>query len=526
MEKRKPRYLKTVEAKLEVLDYAEEIKSDKAAARHFGCEPKSIRNWRAQEEEMRGSTKKSTRRLLHPGGQTKYSAIEGDLYDWIISKISRRKPVTTSVIIAHMRQSYSQVAEKTDNALSCFLRRFLKRNLLVFRKPTHEGQALPSNFQAATKEFQQEVATEVLDKRVTPDRVVNMDETPLYFAPSISHVVAEKGAKTVAVDTPKKGNKRVTLILAVASDGSKLPPLLIFKGEFGKTLHKKLQKNTLVAQKRVYACCDPKAWNGQNPMKFWIDNIWNTHSRNMQNNILILDDYKVHKVECIKTKLENLRTTVCLIPGGLTRFLQPLDVGVNHIVKQEVRNKFAYMMANLEREQSNYEIINNVIRWVDEIWNAPDSKVMPRKIINSFAKSGLIEPREGNSEDFKNEEKEEEKSLLSATEEGKRRSVSIDFQEEKKGESGSETSYDYLASFGDLSESEREDEKESEELQREKGDIESEKREEEGYEPSVDKESAVEEGNSKKEPMLIEKIESEPEISQEAESESEPMIDI
>ncbi len=79
----------------------------------------------------------------------------------------------------------------------------MKRRMLVFRNPTHEGQALPADFESAIASFQQEVAAVVAKKHVTSDRLINMNETPVYFAPSIPHVIAKKGSKSVPVDMPK-----------------------------------------------------------------------------------------------------------------------------------------------------------------------------------------------------------------------------------------------------------------------------------------------------------------------------------
>jgi hypothetical protein len=91
-------------------------------------------------------------------------------------------------------------------------------------------------------------------------------------------------------------------------------------------------------------------------MEFWISNIWNNHSRNMQRNLLILDDYSVHKTENIITKLEGARTSVLLILEGL----QPLDIGINNIMKQELRNKFASMMVNKGGEMNSEEATDSM----------------------------------------------------------------------------------------------------------------------------------------------------------------------
>ncbi len=438
MEKKRSRYWRTVEAKVEILGYAREHGIHQAAI-HFDCAPKSIRDWMKNEESLRSAKDKAKRRSLHKGPLPKYEEIEGDLYQWIISKRAQNKPIITAVILSHMRANYPQVTGKSDRALSKFLSRFMKRHMLVYRKPTHQGQALPANFEEKINEFRNDIAEVVSDKKIDPDRLVNMDETPIYFAPSIPRVLSPKGAKTVTVETPKCGYNRLTLILAVASDGSKLPPLLVFKGEYGKKLHKMLQKNLIIMSKRVYACCDKKAWNSSTIMNFWLDNVWNSFSRNMKANALIMDDYSVHKTSAVKSKLNGLRTLPCYIPGGLTSFLQPLDVGVNHIVKQEYRSKFSSMMVEHEEEISPKNKADMLIKWIDEIWSGPDSKITAEKIKNCFAKAGLIYAPE--------------QAEASGIEEQKKSSVQA--EEEEKG-GISPRSQDYNELIQDLAQSDKE----------------------------------------------------------------------
>ncbi len=81
---------------------------------------------------------------------------------------------------------------------------------------------------------------------VSESRVVNMD---IYYENSSGRIINIKESKTVTLTQSQAGQTRITLVLGVGSDGSKIPPLLIFKGEFGKTL----QKIPVVHQKKVYA---------------------------------------------------------------------------------------------------------------------------------------------------------------------------------------------------------------------------------------------------------------------------------
>lgn len=131
---------------------------------------------------------------------------------------------TTYTIIAHIRSEYKKFEKKSENSLECFLRRFMRKRLLVYRKPTHIGMKLPDNVEEVIKNFKNNLFLKLTEYNVSPSRLINMDETPLYYCPTFSQVIALKGSTSVEVEIPKKSDNRLSLILAVSSDGYKFPP--------------------------------------------------------------------------------------------------------------------------------------------------------------------------------------------------------------------------------------------------------------------------------------------------------------
>ena len=56
-----------------------------------------------------------------------------------------------------------------------------------------------------------------------------MDEVPLASDVPSNRTVVVKGAETVAVETSGQEKTHLTVVLACRADGTKLPPVIIFK---------------------------------------------------------------------------------------------------------------------------------------------------------------------------------------------------------------------------------------------------------------------------------------------------------
>lgn len=69
----------------------------------------------------------------------------------------------------------------------------------------------------------------VTEHNVSPDHTINMDEVPLTFKIPIGRSVAEKGRKSVNIVATGHEKSFFTVVLVCCGDGSKLPPMVIFK---------------------------------------------------------------------------------------------------------------------------------------------------------------------------------------------------------------------------------------------------------------------------------------------------------
>ena len=154
------------------------------------------------------------------------SSLEQGLIDWIFRNRQEGLTLTGSDII-----------DKAKEMINCpkvmfsrkWLRSFLKRNNLSFRKCTHfeKAQQFPSAIEKRISQFH--TVIEVFREKFSYDNalVINMDETPVYFDYNVT-TTEEKGAKLVTRLQIGDEKRRVTCVLTVSGEGNVLRPMIIY----------------------------------------------------------------------------------------------------------------------------------------------------------------------------------------------------------------------------------------------------------------------------------------------------------
>jgi hypothetical protein len=160
---------------------------------------------------------------------------ENDLIIYIEELRKSNIAANTNIIIAKMLSLEPKLKEKSKWALFKMCYRILKKYGLSIRKATHSGKTLPKNsidysydfFYAVIKKRKE---CNILDNKNDYNRLINVDETPIFLEMYSNKTIDVKGAKNVIVNTYGNEKKHVTCILAIAGGGKKLIPTLIFKG--------------------------------------------------------------------------------------------------------------------------------------------------------------------------------------------------------------------------------------------------------------------------------------------------------
>ena len=142
----------------------------------------------------------------------------------------------------------------------------------------------------------------------------NMDETPLAFDMPSNYILEETGAHTVGIRTTGYEKSNFTVVLSCLADGTKLPPMIIFK---------LVKVPRQIFPPGIVVRTNPEGYMNSNEMLFWIENIWKRRAPLSVDprSLLVLDGFRGHLTDPVKNRFKEKNTNIAIIPGGLTKKL-------------------------------------------------------------------------------------------------------------------------------------------------------------------------------------------------------------
>ena len=233
--------------------------------------------------------------------------------------------------------------ELTYKSIHNWCYRFLQRNELTLRAVTHIGQTIKNNSSEAMANFilYCQDAIKKLNIKIPEDlnAIGNVDETPVFFEMYQNKTIAKIGAKKVNIKSFGCDKLRISIILKILANGDKLAPLIVFKGKPGKTLETRLSKHIHCINEKIFVKTQENSWVDKDIFKFWLHNIWFKYNKlhSKKKSLLILDRATSHYYENISDDFKRNDGNYVLIPPGLTRFLQPLDISINFPFKNALK---------------------------------------------------------------------------------------------------------------------------------------------------------------------------------------------
>ena len=377
----------TVSQKLHIIDVASDPnRSLKSVARQFGVQPSQIRDWRRKVNQL--TLAKRSKKGLQPGRPSKLLHLQEQLLRWV----DEQRKLDIGI-------NYTQVAVKAATLDETFrllpperqyeiVRRMCRANGIVVRRRTYLAQQRPD--ETVQLAYNWMFYMRPLCLPVHRKFIINMDETPCPFNLPPTTTLARRNSPSVIIRRTGSGTVRATVALSVCSDGTKIRPMIIFKGR----PNGRIQRNELghhPASCCVHLTVQDNAWMDNDKMQEWIEYCLVPHIQQRAPNstvILILDSFSAHESVRTTTRLNELGVSLHLIPGGITPHVQPCDVGVNKPFKDRLRRKWSDFLLGQGADRLSF--VNpsreDVSTWVDEVWND-----LPEQIVRNSWKNTYFE---------------------------------------------------------------------------------------------------------------------------------------
>lgn len=391
--------------KLKAISYAVQH-GNRAAAKEFNINESMVRKWRKQEDDLRQvkKTKKSFR-----GNKARWPQLEDKIEQWITEQRTAGRSVSTvSIRLKATAMAHDMKINDFQGGPSwCF--RFMKRRHLSIRTRTTTSQQLPKDYEERMAIFRTYCKDKIIEKKIQPDHITNMDEVPLTFDIPVNRTVEKTGTSTVCIRTTGNEKSSFTVVLGCQANGQKLPPMVIFK-------RKTLPKETFPVG--IIVKVNPKGWMDEEKMSEWLREVYVWRPDGFFHTspaLLIYDSMCAHLTETVKIQVKKTNSELAIIPGGLTKELQPLDIGVNRAFKAKLRAAWEQWMSEGEhtftktgrQRRASYATI---CQWIVDAW----AKVSVSTVVRAFTKAGIINEQPSNSNETESDDDERNPGLLDA----------------------------------------------------------------------------------------------------------------
>jgi len=150
-----------------------------------------------------------------------------------------------------------------------------------------------------------------------------------------SQTLEFSGSRTVPVKSCGAEKRSFTVMFAVAADGKKLPPKVIFKA-----VH---TPRDLLVPESVRVSFHKKGWMDETGVKECIQTCLPRNATD-ERSLLVWDSFHAYLTESVKEALQRRKIDAAVIPGGLTPVLQSLDKCLNKPFKDHMKTKYLSWM--------------------------------------------------------------------------------------------------------------------------------------------------------------------------------------
>jgi hypothetical protein len=260
-------------------------------------------------------------------------------------------------MVTHIQNDAPELFERTlsdGSTFRCsesFVRRYL-RNTLGWseRRATKAAHKLPANHEALLEEAFFREAYVIRDYAIPAALHVNTDQTQLVYQQGAGSMWGQRGVKQVAT-VGQEEKRAFTLVPSISASGKLLATQAVF---MGKTTASCLSPQAARYNEAIalgYIMLPSKTgtyWSNHDTMHLLVDDIIAPYFEaikvelglpSSQVSIWKIDCWSVHKSKEFLAwmKKNHPNIIVLFVPGGCTGVWQPLDVGIQRLLKLSIK---------------------------------------------------------------------------------------------------------------------------------------------------------------------------------------------
>ncbi|KAF7328312.1 DDE superfamily endonuclease [Mycena sanguinolenta] len=265
------------------------------------------------------------------------------------------------IMVSHIEHDAPEVFERTmgdGSHFRCsesFVRRYL-RNTLGWsgRRATKAAQKLPANHEKLLEEAFFRQAHVIRDYAVPAALIINTDQTQIVYQQGTGSTWTKRGEKQVATKSQRlvtKKKRAFTLVPSISASGKLLPMQAVFQGQTAASCPSSDAHRYEEAIELGYVMLPSKTstyWCTQITMQFLVNTIIAPYFEAMktelglppsQISIWLIDLWSVHKSQEFRDWMKKNHPTIIVlyVPGGCTGVWQPLDVGIQRLMKLSIK---------------------------------------------------------------------------------------------------------------------------------------------------------------------------------------------
>jgi len=253
-----------------------------------------------------------------------------------------------------------------------WFRNFLYKDLGLSLRQATTGREVPDNWEELKLAFCDRLAVRVKEFNITPDLVVNADQTGWHLAPHRGKTLAQRGERSVSM-IAHNDKRQVTMMVGLSASGEMLPLQFVFKGKTDKVKGSKHSHYTALHD-WLFSTNPDTHWANLDTMKEWVGKVLHPYfcqklvekhlvepytGKSLriedikQRCVLVLDCWKVHISKAFTEWMKKNYPYILLlfVPARCTSKLQVVDLVGNYKLKALAIKEFEkYLLESLQQQ--------------------------------------------------------------------------------------------------------------------------------------------------------------------------------